>query len=49
MSIAIDAGFGSKATFNRVFKERFGMTPSAFRRVSKNKKDHAKDKFQRIA
>ena len=31
MAIALDAGFGSRATFHRVFKERFGMTPSAYR------------------
>ncbi len=31
LTLAIDAGFGSKATFNRVFKDRFGVTPSAYR------------------
>ncbi len=42
LTLAIDAGFGSKATFNRVFKERFGVTPSAYRRVStdKNEAEH---------
>lgn len=39
LTLAIDAGFGSKATFNRVFKERFGVTPSAYRRVSTDKKE----------
>ncbi|MFD1952151.1 helix-turn-helix domain-containing protein [Sphingomonas arantia] len=37
LTLAIDAGFGSKATFNRVFKDRFGVTPSAYRRVSTDK------------
>ncbi|TVR91450.1 MAG: AraC family transcriptional regulator [Spirochaetaceae bacterium] len=30
LRIAIDAGFPSKSTFNRVFKQRFGKTPSEF-------------------
>jgi AraC-like DNA-binding protein len=47
LTIAIDAGFGSKATFNRVFKERFGVTPSAYRRVSTDKKDAAHPDLQR--
>lgn len=37
LTMAIAAGFGSKATFNRVFKDRFGVTPSAYRRVSIHK------------
>ena len=28
---ALDAGFASKASFNRAFKARFGVSPSAFR------------------
>jgi AraC-like DNA-binding protein len=32
LNIAYDAGFGTKASFNRVFKERTGLTPSEFRR-----------------
>ena len=32
LTIAMDAGFGSLVMFNRVFKERLGETPSAFRR-----------------
>ena len=32
LTIAMDAGFGSLVMFNRVFKERQGETPSAFRR-----------------
>jgi len=37
MAIAFDAGFRSKASFNRVFAEFVGMTPSAFRRASRLK------------
>jgi AraC-like DNA-binding protein len=32
MTIALEAGFNSKASFNRAFGEIAGMTPSAFRR-----------------
>jgi AraC-like DNA-binding protein len=32
LNIAYDAGFGTKASFNRTFKERTGLTPSEFRR-----------------
>lgn len=31
-TIALDAGFGSIASFNRVFRSAHGVTPSAFRR-----------------
>ena len=30
-NIALDCGFESQRTFNRVFKERFKMTPREFR------------------
>jgi AraC-like DNA-binding protein len=30
--MALEAGFASKASFNRAFLARFGMSPSAFRR-----------------
>jgi hypothetical protein len=30
-SVALDAGFNSKPTFNRIFKEKTGQTPSEFR------------------
>lgn len=49
LTLAIDAGFGSKATFNRVFKDRFGVTPSAYRRVSTDKNDAERPKLQRTA
>ena len=32
LGLAVDAGFGSKASFNRAFRARFGMTPSDYRR-----------------
>lgn len=32
LDIAIESGFNSKSTFNAVFKETVGMTPSRFRR-----------------
>ncbi len=31
IAVAFDAGFGNKATFNRVFKNNTGLTPSAFK------------------
>ncbi|MEL6445352.1 MAG: helix-turn-helix transcriptional regulator [Bacteroidota bacterium] len=32
LAVGLDAGFSSKASFNRVFKARTGETPSAYRR-----------------
>lgn len=32
-SVALDAGFSSRSTFHRLFKERYGMTPDEFRRL----------------
>jgi AraC-like DNA-binding protein len=34
LHIAYEAGFATKASFNRVFKERTGLTPSEFKRKS---------------
>ncbi|MCQ8184641.1 helix-turn-helix transcriptional regulator [Parvularcula maris] len=40
IDIALEAGFGSKATFNRVFRQSFGMSPTAYRAaVSQNQKN----------
>jgi len=33
LTIAFDAGFNSKATFNTLFKEKSGKTPSEFRKT----------------
>ena len=36
LGLALDSGFGSKASFNRLFRARFGVTPSAYRRHASN-------------
>lgn len=33
LTVALDSGFGSKASFNRAFRARFGMPPSTFART----------------
>ncbi|HSD75606.1 MAG TPA: AraC family transcriptional regulator [Steroidobacteraceae bacterium] len=33
LTIALDVGYGSIGPFNRAFKERFGMTPTRYRRA----------------
>ena len=37
LGVALDAGFNSKASFNRCFKAEYGMTPSAYRRARSQK------------
>ncbi len=32
LTIALDVGYGSIGPFNRAFRERFGVTPSEYRR-----------------
>ena len=32
LGIAFESGFNSKSTFNKIFKEETGMTPSAFKK-----------------
>jgi len=32
LALALDCGFSSKSSFNRIFKQQTGMTPSAFRK-----------------
>jgi len=34
LTVALDAGYGSIGPFNRAFRERFGMTPTEFRRAA---------------
>ena len=35
--IGDEAGFNSRSTFNRLFREYYGMSPSEFRAISKEK------------
>lgn len=41
LGLALDVGFNSKATFNRVFKEHVGLTPTAFRTQALEAKQRA--------
>jgi AraC-like DNA-binding protein len=34
LALALDAGFNSKTTFNRIFKEKTGLTPKDYRKTS---------------
>lgn len=36
-TLALQSGFNSKATFNRIFKEKVGMTPTAYKQQSVEK------------
>lgn len=38
LSIAFEVGFGSKQSFNTIFKQQTGMTPSEYRKNSQNEK-----------
>jgi len=42
LSLAYESGFGSKASFNRAFRTRFGSTPSAYRSARRDPGEVAK-------
>ncbi len=46
LDLALDCGFGSKSTFNAVFKRQVGMSPSAWRRNATPLSDGSRE-FQR--
>ncbi len=35
--IAFDSGFNNRRTFNRIFRDEYGMSPSDFRRASRER------------
>ncbi|NOK16040.1 AraC family transcriptional regulator [Corallococcus carmarthensis] len=37
LTMALDAGFASKASFNRIFREHTGLSPSAWRTAQQTK------------
>ena len=41
LTIALDVGYGSIGPFNRAFRERFGMTPTEYRRASADDAERA--------
>jgi AraC-like DNA-binding protein len=51
LTLALDAGFGSKASFNRAFRQRFGVTPSAYRqgRVSQDESSSLHARMKRTS
>jgi len=36
LTMALEAGFGSIVSFNRAFKDRYGLTPSTYRAEGRN-------------
>lgn len=46
LDLALEAGFASKASFNRAFAERFGVTPSAYRRSLKSPKSRVSEQCE---
>jgi AraC-like DNA-binding protein len=45
LTIALDVGYGSIGPFNRAFKERFGMTPTQYRRAPDEERDLTVEAF----
>ncbi len=43
LDLALEAGFSSKASFNRAFAARFGVSPSAYRRANGSKPENVAD------
>jgi len=41
LTIALEVGYGSIGPFNRAFRERFGVTPTEYRRAAAEKAAHA--------
>jgi AraC-like DNA-binding protein len=40
LTVALDAGYGSIGPFNRAFRDRFGVTPTEYRRVALEERTH---------
>jgi AraC-like DNA-binding protein len=43
LTIALEVGYGSIGPFNRAFRERFGVTPTEYRRAAPDEAAHAAD------